>query len=82
MALLCGRVDRTVIQLMGRWKSEAIFRYLHGQALPLIHNLASTMLRHGAYTLLPGQDTPHEAQAVLENPQDAWQDVQPEIQED
>ena len=25
MALLCGRVDHNVIQLVGRWRSDAIF---------------------------------------------------------
>ena len=61
MALICGNVDKDKIQLMGRWKSDAVFRYLHAQALPLVHNLAAIMLRHGAFTLLPGQDIPLEA---------------------
>ena len=64
---------------MGRWKSEAIFRYLHGQALPLIQDLAVTMLRHGSYALLPGQDIPAEMDVVA-NPQDAWLDIQPELE--
>ena len=36
MALLCGRVDRDVIKLVGRWRSDAMFRYLHAQAVPLV----------------------------------------------
>ena len=48
MALICGNVDKDRIQLQGRWKSDAIFRYLHAQALPLVHNLASIMLQHGS----------------------------------
>ena len=43
MALLCGRVDKEILQLLGRWKSEAMFHYLHAQAAPIIHNLATTM---------------------------------------
>ena len=44
MALLCGRVDADTIRLVGRWKSDAMFRYLHAQALPLVRHLAHTML--------------------------------------
>lgn len=56
MALLCARVDKHVIQLVGRWKSDTVFRYLHAQALPLITPLARQMLNSGAYTLVPGTD--------------------------
>ena len=65
MALLCGRVDRDVIQLVGRWRSESVFHYLHAQALPLVNNLASTILHHGSYTLLPGTDIPPQAAAII-----------------
>ena len=58
MALLCGRVDADTIRLVGRWKSDAMFRYLHAQALPLVRHLAHTMLTHGAFSLLPGSDLP------------------------
>lgn len=66
MALICGNVDKDRIQLQGRWKSDAIFRYLHAQALPLVHNLASIMLQHGSFTLLPGNDIPLEANNILQ----------------
>ena len=66
MALICGNIDKDRIQLQGRWKSDAIFRYLHAQALPLVHNLASVMLQHGSFTLLPGQDIPLEAQHIVD----------------
>ena len=66
MALVCGNIDKDKIQLQGRWKSDAVFRYLHAQALPLVHNLAAVMLRHGSFTLLPGQDIPLEAANILE----------------
>ena len=68
MALLCGRVDRDVIRLVGRWKSDAMFRYLHAQALPLIAPLARTMLHHGCFTLLPGTDTPQGLPDLLGTP--------------
>ena len=69
MALLCGRVDKNIIQLVGRWKSDAIFRYLHAQALPLIADLSRTMVRHGAYTLLPGTTVPPQALPILDEEQ-------------
>ena len=65
MALICGNIDKDRIQLQGRWKSDAVFRYLHAQALPLVHNLAAVMLQHGSFTLLPGQDVPIEAQHIV-----------------
>ena len=34
MALLCGKVDADTIHLLGRWKLDAMFQYLHAQALP------------------------------------------------
>ena len=65
MALLCGKVDADTIRLVGRWKSDAMFRYLHAQALPLIRDLASTMLTHGNFTLLPGTDVPPHVAPTL-----------------
>jgi hypothetical protein len=38
MALLCAQVDTNIIKMVGRWRSDAMFRYLHLQALaPLPH---------------------------------------------
>lgn len=51
MALLCARVDTDLIQLVGRWRSDAMFRYLHVQASPLTSPLAPLMLRFGSFTL-------------------------------
>ena len=65
MALLCGRVDADTIRLVGRWRSDAMFRYLHAQALPLIRDLSRIMLTHGAYTLLPGTDLPQPAAQLV-----------------
>lgn len=65
MALLCGKVDSDTIRLVGRWKSDAMFRYLHAQALPLVRNLARTMLHHVNFTLAPGADMPPPAAPIL-----------------
>eukprot|EP00522_Entomoneis_paludosa_P016157 CAMPEP_0172464744 /NCGR_PEP_ID=MMETSP1065-20121228/51450_1 /TAXON_ID=265537 /ORGANISM="Amphiprora paludosa, Strain CCMP125" /LENGTH=67 /DNA_ID=CAMNT_0013221079 /DNA_START=17 /DNA_END=218 /DNA_ORIENTATION=- len=46
--LLCGQVDTDIIKL------DAMFRYLHAQAVPLMAPLAKIMLRHGTYTLARG----------------------------
>jgi hypothetical protein len=53
MALLCAKVDTSHNRLFGRWRSDKMFRYLHVQAFPLIHPLASSMLQHGTYAMLP-----------------------------
>ena len=65
LALLCGRVNADTIRLVGRWRSDAMFRYLHAQALPLIRGLKRIMLTHGAYTLLPGTDIPQPAAQLV-----------------
>ena len=53
MALLCGGVDNDRIRLLGRWRSDAMFRYLHTQAPPLMAGLAPAMLRGGRFRLTP-----------------------------
>ena len=50
MALLCARVDADVIQLVGRWKSDTMLRYLHVQAPPLMSPLAAAMMRGGTFS--------------------------------
>lgn len=65
MALLCGKIDTDTIRLVGRWKSETVFRYLHAQATPLVRDLAKVMWRNGDFTLLPQSNIPREAQALL-----------------
>ena len=64
MALLCGRVDTDTIKLVGRWRSDAMFRYLHAQATPVIADLAAKMVQHGTFSLAPGADVP-EVEAHL-----------------
>jgi hypothetical protein len=57
MALLCARVDTDLIRLIGRWRSDAMLRYLHVQAVPIMTPMAGHMLAGGAYTLQPALPT-------------------------
>jgi hypothetical protein len=43
-ALLQGKVPEELIKLVGRWRSDGVFKYLHAQSDPLMNPLASTML--------------------------------------
>lgn len=52
-ALLCANIDSDAICLLGRWKSDAMLRYLRIQAATYSHNYAQRMLDHGAYTFHP-----------------------------
>ena len=55
MAILCTQIDPLTIQLIGRWRLDAIISYLHVQAAPIINNIASRMLQLGNYHLLNNQ---------------------------
>ena len=57
-ALLCADVDPNIIQLLGRWRSDEMLRYLHLQAEPLMRNFAPSMLRGGHYRLHPNHSVP------------------------
>ena len=52
-ALLCAGIDSNTIQLIGRWKSDAMLRYLHVSALPVMNRYASHMYSGGNYSFLP-----------------------------
>jgi hypothetical protein len=52
-ALLCTGIDTDVIQLLGRWKSDAMLRYLRVAALTHTSNLSQQMLTAGTYTFAP-----------------------------
>jgi hypothetical protein len=65
MALLCARGDTNIIKMVGRWCSDAMFRYLHLQAFPLMRSLAPLMLQGGSFSLPPGHDLPINAAALL-----------------
>ena len=58
MALLCGHVDSNIIQLVGRWRSDEMLRYLHLQAYPRMMHLAPAMVRGGQFRMLSHQQLP------------------------
>ena len=65
MAMLCADVDPLRTQLLGRWRSDSMLRYLHVQAMPRIADIAPRMLQGGDFTFLPGRTVP-EAVAAFE----------------
>lgn len=52
MSLLLGGMDTDRIRILGRWNSDAMFRYLHAHALPLIAGNATMMFQAGHYELV------------------------------
>ena len=56
-ALLNRQVDANTIQLIGRWRSDSMLRYLHVQAHNVMHNFASIMLEGGDFNLIPTTPT-------------------------
>lgn len=58
MALLCAGIDGDRIRLIGRWKSDEMYRYLHVQAQPVMTGVAAAMFRSGHYRILPGSPLP------------------------
>lgn len=64
-ALLCADVDHDKIKLLGRWKSDAMIRYLHVQAVPAMRTLAQRMLAAGNFTFQPSHQQPDQARLVL-----------------
>jgi hypothetical protein len=53
MAFLCAGVSSDRIRLVGRWRSDELYRYLHVQAQPVMTGLSAAMLRGGDYRLAP-----------------------------
>ena len=51
MSLLLGGQDPDIIRIVGRWRSDAMFRYLHAHAMPLIQNNSSMMFQGSHYQL-------------------------------
>jgi hypothetical protein len=58
MALICCRIDHNTIRMLGEWNSDAMIRYLHLQAKPLMRQFAVTMFNHGTYSFLPTDTVP------------------------
>lgn len=65
MALLLAGEDKMVIQMVGRWKSDALFTYLHSTALPLVKRHAFQMLHHGKFTIMNTNLTLQQATDIL-----------------
>ena len=57
MVLRVVKVDLDIIQILGLWRSDEMFRYLHLSAEPIMKDFASKMLR-ADYTLAPSQLVP------------------------
>ena len=57
MALLLGGIDPDHIRIVGRWRSDAMFRYLHSHALPLIKDNSRIMFHGGHYQLVTSMRT-------------------------
>jgi hypothetical protein len=55
MALVLAGVDLQLVQIMGRWKSDVMLRYLHRSALQT-STLAAKMLQHGEF-IIPHHET-------------------------
>ena len=66
-ALLCANVDKDAIMLLGRWKSDAMLRYLRIQAMT--PGFSQRMLSAGNYTFHPqafqNNDVPNEAPPAI-----------------
>lgn len=58
MAMMCAGIDSDRIRLIGRWRSDEMYRYLHVQAQPVMNGVAAAMFRGGHYRLTPGGDLP------------------------
>jgi hypothetical protein len=58
MALIHGRVYLSNIQMMGRWNSNAMMRYLHVQAQPILGNYTVHMFNEGNYSFLQDETVP------------------------
>lgn len=56
-ALLCAGIDRDTTQLLGRWRSDAMLRYLHVQANPAMNHIARAMFQ-APVSFLPFGTTP------------------------
>ena len=57
-AMLIAGIDSNTIQLIGRWKSDAMLRYLHVSANPAMRQYARLMFTQGAMAFNPGTTVP------------------------
>ena len=52
-ALLNRQIDPNTIQLLGRWRSDSMLRYLHVQAHSVMQHFSSIMLDGGEFNVIP-----------------------------
>ena len=52
-AMLCAKIDKDLTQLQGRWKSDAMIRYLHISAVPIVDKFARKMFKSGDFNFFP-----------------------------
>jgi hypothetical protein len=67
-ALLCAGIDSDIIQLLGRWKSDAMLRYLRVAAHAHSAPLAQNMLQAGSFTFAPTTFAAHWHPLPLQTP--------------
>jgi hypothetical protein len=58
MAILFGKIDINSIRMMDQWYSDAMLRYLHMQAQPIIGHYAVKMFNKRTYTFQPNENVP------------------------
>lgn len=58
-ALLEGGVDTSLIKLLGRWRSDEVFRYLHTQSEPMMQRLTDVLTDHIQPAQAQTPTTPH-----------------------
>ena len=54
MALLCAGVGADWIRMVGRWRSDELYRYLHVQAQQVMAGLSAAAMLHGVTSSLHG----------------------------
>ena len=75
MALLCAGVNSDILRMVGRWKSDEMFRYLHVQAHPIMNGIAAAMITGGDLRLTPSStDSPPRHLAPTLYPLAPWAD--------
>ena len=57
-AMLCAGIDPNVTQLIGRWESNTMLRYLHVSTLAIANNYAKQMFDNGENNFFPTLLTP------------------------
>lgn len=64
MALLCSNIDHDHIKLVGSWRSDAMLRYLHVQAAPVMNHFAKAMITGEEFTRIPNRGVANSATAL------------------